>query len=205
MARPGPNLPSISAVVLKYSDSASGATAINRLHVLSGGATALDVFNRFDTAMDGAILAQMPTTARLHTVDITRLDNNTATESFSTVGTKYQGVGTGQCLPQVCVLVSYSTGFRGLASHGRTYAPFVHEELAENGKLTTTGHSVLVTAWTTFVNALTSQTIPLQVVSYGTWTDDDVVIKPATNHTVTAVAVDLVLATQRNRQSRLRS
>lgn len=174
-------------------------------HVLSSGATALDVFNRFETAWQANQLAYTPLTIRLHTIDVTKLDNATATESFSTTGTKFDGAQGGQTLLQVAVLVKYSTGFRGLASSGATYAPFVSEDSANNGSVEPTTLGVITTAWTAFVNTLTSQTIPLQVVSYGREATETLPAAPATNHTVTAVSVSPILSTQRNRQSRLRA
>lgn len=204
MALPPPNLPAVSRIVLHYRDTASGAIAVSVMHVLSSGATALDTFNRFSTSWQDNMFAYAPTTARMHTVDVTKLDNSTATESFSTVGVKFDGAQAGQCLPQVTLLVKYSTGFRGLASSGATYAPFVAEDVAANGSVDPTTYPTLVTAWTAFVNTLSTQTIPLQVVSYGREATPTLPAAPATNHTVTAVSISPILSTQRNRQSRLR-
>lgn len=204
MALPPPNLPSVSRVVCHYRDTASGATAISVFHVLSSGATGLDTFTRFSTAVSANQFAYMPLTARLHTIDVTKLDNNTATQSFSTTGVKFDGAQAGQCLPQVTLLAKYTTGFRGLASAGATYAPFVAEDVAANGQVDATILPTVVTAWEDFVNTLTTQTIPLQVVSYGREATPTLPAAPATNHTVTAVTVSPILSTQRNRQSRLR-
>ena len=197
-----PNLPSVSAVVLNYT-SAAGATAQNRLHVLSSGLTALDVFNRFVVAWPTGFMAHTVTTVNLHRIDITRLDNSSATESFNTVGTDFIGTQTGQFSPAVSLLAKYTTGFRGLASQGRTYAPFVAEAVQIDGKVDPTIVGPLQAAWVEFVNTLNTQTIPLQVVSYGRFDHATLPDAPAATHTVTGVSVNPTLATQRNRQSRL--
>jgi len=137
-------------------------------------------------------------------IDITKLDNSTATETFTPTGAKFTGTQTGDYVPQVALLVKYSTGFRGLASTGNTYAPFVAEALANYGTIDTSASTGIQDAWVTFVNTLTSQTIPLQIVSAGREATGTLPAAPAVNHTVTAAAVDFVLSTIRNRQSRLR-
>jgi hypothetical protein len=199
-----PNLPSISRLVLHYTHAPSGATAVNVLYVQSEGAAALDVFNRFTIAWTPELLAYVAVGTRLHTVGITRLDNQTASQEFSTTGVEWDGTAAGQAGIQVCELIKYSTGFRGLGSRGLTYLPFISEEAMENGRLLVAGLPGQVTAWEAFVNTLTTQAIPLQVVSMGRADHETLPDAPAINHTVTAVAVDPILATQRNRQSRLR-
>jgi len=199
-----PNLPAVSAIVAHYTDANSGATAVNRWHVLSSGIAALEVFNRFTTAWEPGLIAQAPTGVRLHTLSITRLDNQSATETFSTVGTEWDGTATGEMIPNCALLIKFTTGFRGLASVGHTYAPFVAESYNENGHVLPAAISAFAPAWTGFVNTLSTQTIPLQVVSYGRADHPTLPDSPATNHTVTAVAVDPILGSQRNRLSRLR-
>lgn len=197
-----PNLPNVSAVVLHYT-SAAGATAVNRMHVLSAGTTNLDVFNRFVTAWPTGFMAHTVTTVSLNRIDITKLDQLSATESFTPIGTDFVGTGTGDFSPSTSMLVKYTTGFRGLASQGRTYAPFVAESVMQSGRLDATFLSGIQAAWVEFINTLSTQTIPMQVVSYGRFDHPTLPDLPATNHTVTAVAVNGVLGTQRNRQSRL--
>lgn len=197
-----PNLPSVSRVVCHYENNA-GSTAINVFHVLSGGAAALDTFNRFTTAWQAGNMAHTIIGVRLSTIDITRLDNSTATESFSTVGVKWDGTATGELIPSAALLLKYSTGFRGLAGHGRSYIPFVAEALSINGQIDPAQLATLQANWVTWVNTLTTQTIPLQVVSYGRFDHPTLPDAPATNHTVTAVTLNRILGTQRNRQSRL--
>lgn len=203
MALPPPNLPNVSAIIGHWSGT-GGTTAISRWHVLSSGVTGLEVFNRFSTAWTAEMLAGTGTGVRLHTIDVMRLDNASATESFSTVGTKFDGSVAGQYVPALCILVKYTTGFRGLASVGHTFVPFIAEGINENGMLLTAALAPIQAAWVAFVNTLTSQTIPLQVVSYGREATASKPAAPATNHTVTGATVSPVLATQRNRQSRLR-
>jgi len=204
MALPPINLPAVSRLVLHYSDSASGATAVNVMHVLSSGATALDTFNRFSTAWTAANIAQACTTTRLHTIDVTKLDNATATSTFSTVGTNWDGGQVGEHDPGLAMLIKYTTGFRGLASIGHTYAPFVAESVNENGRIASASLSSFQSAWVALVNALTSQTIPLQVVSAGRESTGTLPAAPAVNHTVTGASVDPVLSQQRERRGRLR-
>jgi hypothetical protein len=199
-----PNLPSVSRIVGHWSTDVGGANAISVWHVLSNGIAALEVFNRFSTAWDVNQLSVTTAHARLHTLDVTRLDLQSATESFTTVGTEWAGGVVGEYSPATAVLVKYSTGFRGLASVGHTFVPFVAEEAMENGQVLPAALPALATAWVTFVNTLTTQTIPLQVVSYGRADHATLPDAPATNHTVTACTVSGILATQRNRQSRLR-
>lgn len=208
MALPPPNLPSVSRVVAHWSGGASGATAINVFHVLSSGATALDVFTRFSTAWTAAMTALSGTGTRVDSLDITKLDNLTATETFSTVGTQWDGSSSPEMSPQVAALIKYTTGFRGLASVGHTYVPFIAEAAQENGRIVAAAFPGFRDGWVAFVNTLSSQTIPLQVVSAGREAnpshDPPIEAAPATNHTVTAVAADIVLSTIRGRQSRLR-
>jgi len=199
-----PNLPSVSRVVCHYTVAGSGTRAINVFHVLSSGIAALEVFNRFSTAWDQVQMAHTTTAVTLGTIDVTRLDNSSATETFSTTGAKWTGTLTEDFVPALCLLVKYTTGFRGLASVGHTYAPFVAESLNDNGVFPPASLTAVNAAWVAFVNTLTTQTIPLQVVSYGRFDHPTLPDAPATNHTVTAASVQGVLATQRPRQSRLR-
>ena len=199
MALPPPNLPNVSAVIGHYS-ATGGATAINRWHVLSNGVAALEVFNRFTTAWQAAQLAGTAVGVRLHTIDVMRLDNLSATESFSTVGTKWDGSAAGQFMPALAGLVKYTSGFRGLASVGHTYVPFIAEIVNENGAYLPAGLAAIQTAWVTFVNTLSTQSIPLQVVSYGREATATLPAAPASNHTVTGATFSPILATQRNRQ-----
>ena len=200
-----PNLPDVSAVVLHYT-ATTGATAVNRMHVLSSWLPSLEVFNRFVIAWPTGFMAHTSTLVTLFQIDITRLDNQTATESFFPTGTDFSGtVVDGEINPAVAILIKYTTGFRGLGSQGRTYAPFIAESVGANGRLATAFHSGISGAWTEFINTLSTQTIPMQVVSYGRFDHPTLPDAPAVNHTVTAVAVNPVLATQRNRQSRLLS
>jgi len=204
MPLPPPNLPNISRVVCHYNESASGANAVSVFHVLSAGASALDVFNRFSTAWDAQQMGHAPPTARLHTISITRLDNLTASEAFTTVGIKWDGLAAGECYPAASLLVKYSTGFRGLASIGHTFPPFVSESVNESGRVYAAGAPAITAAWVAFVNTLDTQTIPLQVVSLGRADHPTLPDAPATNHTVTAVTVSPILSGIGNRQSRLR-
>lgn len=198
-----PNLPSVSAVVLHYT-ATSGATAVNRMHVLSSGLTALEVFNRFVVAWPTGFMAHTSTLVTCFQIDITRLDLQSATESFTPAGSDFAGTQPdAEISPASCMLVKYTTGFRGLASQGRTYAPFVAEPNMVNGRLLPGLVAGITDAWVEFINTLTTQTIPMQVVSYGRFDHPTLPDAPASNHTVTAVTVNPVLGTQRNRQSRL--
>lgn len=204
MAAPEPpNLPTICAVVGRYT-APGGATAISRWHVNASGATALDVFNRFTTAWQAANMGHAAVGVRLTRLDITRLDRVSATESFTTAGTKWDGTTAGEHSPAVAMLVKYTTGFRDLGSIGHTYMPFVAEAAQVNGALLAGQLAASQSGFTTFVNTLTTQTIPLVVCSYGRFNHATLPDLPATFHTVTAVAVSGILATQRKRQSRLR-
>jgi len=203
MARPGPNLPSVSKLVLKYTTTAAGVTAINVIHVLSGGSAGLDVFNRFVTAWNSVNMAHTTPDVHLTQVDVTRLDNLSATESFVPTGPNFTGTTAGDLVPSLSLLVKFTTGFRGLASQGRLFAPFVAEANNANGKYLDTAYQATQDGWVAFVNSLTTQSIPLQIVSAGRFDADDTQTAPAINHTVTAVAVNPALATIRPRQSRL--
>jgi len=198
-----PNLPDVSAVVLHYT-STTGATAVNRMHVLSSGLAALDVFNRFVIAWPTGFMGHTSSLVTLFQIDITRLDNQTATQSFTPAGSDFVGTQPdAEFSPATAMLIKYTTGFRGLGSQGRTYAPMVAEPVMSNGRLLQAFVDNMNIVWTEFINTLTTQTIPMQVVSYGRFDHETLPDAPAVNHTVTAVTVNPVLGTQRNRQSRL--
>jgi hypothetical protein len=196
-------LPNVSQVVGKYTGP-GGMTAESVWYVLSNGIAGLEVFNRFSTAWQALQMGHTSTGVRLTSIKVMRLDGQTATEEFDTVGVKWDGTGTGEPLPQVAMLVRYHTTFRGLASHGRTYAPFVSEAVDTAGHMDQSALDTISPAWVSWVNTLTTQTIPLQIVSAGRDATANKPALPAVNHTVTSVSIDPILATQRNRQSRLR-
>jgi len=207
MALPPPNLPLVSAVVLHYSDATTAQFAINRIHLFSGAITSPDLFTRFQTAWDPRQMSATAVGVRLHQVDITILDDHTATQVFTTTGTKFDGVASGQFSPATAAVVRLSTGFRGQASHGRVYIPFISEEVIANGSLDTAAQTTIQAGWEAFRAAIEGQASPLQVVSYGIEGNPDAVppiaTKPALNQQVTSLSVAPVVGTQRRRQGRL--
>lgn len=99
---------------------------------------------------------------------------------------------SGDLLPAVTAVMSYSTGIRGPQGRGRSYIGPITEGNADQGFLSTAAGSALVSAWNDWLGALGAGTpsIQLGVASYvhETW-------RP-----IAALAVRAKLGTQRRRQ-----
>jgi hypothetical protein len=208
MPIPLPVIPHTFRVALKWSQLATGQTAVNVIHLsnLTGTAAQSDVFEALDDAVTAAMWDACSANAAVSQVDVTPLDGTSATQTFTT-GNPARWVGTeaGDFVPATAALVKLQTGIRGRQNRGRIFLPFIVESAQVNGALTSGEVATMQPAWTAFLASLAADsTAPgpwaLVVASY----DRKHAGAGAHENPAVAATVEAVLATQRRRQGRLR-
>jgi hypothetical protein len=205
---PPPILPNIFRCGFLWENGTQ--TAANVMHFFSADETTL--FGHLNANVTAGMWGMSPSTARIATVTITQLDNASATQEFATTGAHWAGSQvTGDYDPAVALLISFKTGTRGLASHGRIYLPFIESGGTTTGTIGTGAETPLQTSWAAFVAAMSGVGSPLHIASYGVYRETDPgpppvfeTVKPPTSKAVTTVDVKQALATQRRRQDRVR-
>lgn len=164
------------------------------MHFRKTASNASAVATNIDASVTAAMWHAVSSTASVTRLDVTPLDNITATLNFPVTGAKWTG-GTGaDFVPQVAGLVSLRTSLRGPEHRGRVYLPFIAEADVTNGSFISAEVTAGQAAWSTFVTAVAAAGSTLVVASY--------VLQTAAN--VTSALFETQLATQRRRQSRLR-
>jgi hypothetical protein len=192
---PLPVIPNVFRVAWHWSGP-SGISAVNVMHFECPAGFPLSVIVE---ALDDAVLVNMfawtASTCFVDDITVTPLDGLTASESFAPpTPAKWVGGGLGEALPAVAGIVKLQTGLRGRSHRGRVFIPFVGEGEITVGTLIDV--AAVETAWTAFTAALASDTpsVVMGVASY----------KLSTFSALTAVTAELLAATQRRRQDRLR-
>lgn len=166
----------------------------NVLHVHAPSSTPNVVATSIDASVTKEMWGITTTGVHVFAVDVTPLDNQTATYRFVTGSpAKWGGKATGDIIPGSAAVLSEHTLFRGPANRGRMYLGPVAESFQSNGLLITGNVTELVSAWTAFGVAMVAHSMQHVVASY----------KHATALTVVSYSVRQAMGTQRKRQSRL--
>ena len=202
---PLPTLPGVFQVVLMW--TFSGATAQNRLHIMSSTPTAEGLYGILNSLVTPAMWQQAPGGARVDRVRITELDGESNAFEQATVGPQWAtSSAAGSINMQVAAVMTLRTAKRGKQNNGRTYLPWVGEEQNVNGALDPTVVTGLQTAWDAFRTGLPTSGSSLQIASYGVFTDADppVVIpgKEPRANAVTSITVHTQVGTIRQRAGR---
>jgi hypothetical protein len=182
---------------------------VNVMH-FQGAVDETGLFGSLSTSVTTGMWGSVINAARITTVLITQLDNTSATQEFATSGAQWDGSALGvDTDPAVAGLVSTRTGFRGQASHGRVYLPFTDSGVTTGGLLVAGTETSMQAAWTAFITSTNSQGIPLQVVSPGTYTENEdgsfTQVKAPLARPVVSANVRTAVATQRRRQGRVQA
>lgn len=197
-----PVIPKTFRVAFDWIESGTGQHAVNVTHwyaTASGGATPAQVYNCLNAHVADTMFNSVTDTAGVSTVAVTELDGVSATQEFVTgLPSKWKGLTPGSFVPSSATVMKIATGTRGRSYRGRVFLPFLPEGSMANGQLTGTTASDMTTAWNTFVAACAADaTTPLElgVASY----------KLAVFTGGETFTVEQFIATQRRRQSRIRS
>lgn len=206
MPTPLPVIANTYRCALKWTESSSGQTAVNVIHMQANGSgtTATDCYNAMNGAVTAAMWDNAVLSASIGEVDITPLDGHSGTITFVTGSpAKWSGSAGGDWIPAVATLIKLSTPLRGRANRGRVFLPFTAEAIQANGLITTSGVTAITNAWVAFQTALVALSPTewgLVVASY------DRAHSGAGAHAtgINAVQCERPTASQRRRQERLR-
>src|SRR4029453_6133536 len=207
---PLPTLPGVFQVVFKWHVSAF--TAINRIHIMSTAPTAAGIMDILNTNVTAAMWSQATVDARIESVRITELDNESNALETTTTGPQWAGVAaSGEYVLAPAVVLTLRTDKRGKQNNGRIYLPFPAESVVGNHQITTPTQTALQAAWDAFKAALPTSGSSLQVTSYGVFNknpDGTETVGPGKeprSNAVPSIVVHQPLGTQRMRQSRVYS
>jgi len=173
--------------------TATGLTGANVFHVRAPGATESDISGYLNSSGHLGMLNQVYSAANMQALTIEKLDGASAPQIF-TAPTWGSGSGTGDAIPQACILASFRTALRGAAHRGRMYLPFVAEGEQSSGVLGSTNLATAQGHWDNFRTAMIANSAPLVVASYKNSTAED----------VTGIHLESIIATQKRRVDRLR-
>jgi hypothetical protein len=158
-----------------------------------GTKTDTDVFNAVNgNVPNNNMWSAMDIDAHITTLNIRRLDGNSAGVDHAVTGTHWQGQNGSSPILQGAVVVSFKTALSGRTHRGRSYIPFIGENVSENGTIASGQLSIMQPAWNTFLSAMQSDDYPLGVASCQTDQLTD----------VTSCVVRPYLKTQRRRARR---
>lgn len=173
-----------------------GLHAVSVIHVYGPGFDQAGIFAQLDGAVDQPMWNAVNVDTACVEVDVTPLDGLGATVSFLTgAPTKWQGHAAGDPVPAVACVVKHSTGLRGREYRGRTFLPFVGEDVQTAGTLDPTTVAVAQGDWTRFLADFQAEGANLTVASY----------KLQLQTIVLNSTVEIACGTQRRRQERVRA
>jgi hypothetical protein len=172
----------------------SPLSATNVMHILGPGATALQVLLALNSEAVPDMFDSQCLSTQASQFTVLPLDGS----SVAAVGNPnalWKGNRSSTPLPSTAALLKLTTAKRGRSYRGRLFLPFVAESRADGGLLPAALSQTA--AWVLFSNNLHAYAplLSLAVASY----------RHATAEAVTNLAVELALATQRRRQSRVRT
>jgi len=172
----------------------SGQHAVNVMHFSRASSSASAVASAIDASVTSAMWTDIQNGWSVNQLQVTPLDGSSATFLLAVTGAKWTGTTAGDFVPGASAIVSLRTGLRGRSHRGRIFRPGIAEASMSNGQLTTGSVATTQTAWNTFLTTVTTAGATPVVASYLHQTADS----------VTSYLCELVLGTQRRRQSRLR-
>jgi hypothetical protein len=179
--------------------TSGGQTATNVIHIhdQAGGHNQSDAMAVLNATVTATMWRPVVPSAVVTDVAITPLDGSSATQHFApATPAHWTGQNGTDFVPQVSVLLKLATVQRGRSKRGRVFLPFTAESSIQNGLVDSTQAASMTTDWTTFLSALLTHSPSWEwvVASY----------KNASMQAVDTVTCELVAATQRRRQGRLR-
>ena len=207
---PLPLLPGVHRVALTHGPQAGAVSPTNVMHFFSTTLTSAQVI----TALQGAAAAGMWDAKSTGLVPVaavaTELDNLSPSIEGTLTGAGWSGTGTGEVSPASSIIVTLKTTARGRRHTGRVFVGGVTEDKIGGGATESATLATMQGAWTTFIANAAGAGIPLHVTSYGytrkpSDPDDGREDFAASTLPVVSATVQLVLGTQRRRQSRLRN
>lgn len=198
---PLPVIANVYRVTFNWHESTTGMHAANVLHFQRSAGTAIDVFNTLNANVTANMWYCTPSTAKISSVDIIKLDGSSGTVNFATSTAGWIGQGSAaDFVVAGAYIVKFVTGVRGRANRGRIYLPWPTESQIAAGNTNATAVTAMQSAWTTFLSAMTTATNFLVIASY----DRKHGGAGAHSTIVNVVTPELVMGTQRRRQQRLR-
>lgn len=194
-----PVIANVTRCALNWTHS-DGQIATNVIHILGpgGGYTDAQLRAGLDAAMDAAQWGSASVNATVSDLALTPLDGSSATtHSPPATPSKWTGGNPDPFSPATAVIVKLQTGFRGRSKRGRIFVPFTSTTVLTDGAVESATATNMATAWQDFQDDLNAGTpsFTMVVASYKL-ASEEVVIPP--------ISVELVAATQRRRQGRLR-
>lgn len=206
MTIPLPVIANTFRCALKWTESGTGQTAVNVIHIKANGAgqTAADAYAALNSSVGAAMWDSAVSTAKINEVDITPLDGVTATQSFQTgAPAKWSGSAGGDFIPAAAYVVKIQTAARGRDNRGRVFLPFTAESIQANGVVPSASAAIIGAAWVTFVTdlvAIAPVAWDLGVAAY------DRAHAGAGAHFTgsSAIVAEIALGSQRRRQGRVR-
>jgi hypothetical protein len=164
------------------------------MHFHKSGSNPAAVAAILDSNVTASMWGCQGTNSKIQTIVVTPLDGSSVSYPWNT-GTpaKWCGnISTNAPVPATSNIIKLLTTHRGRSYRGRVFLPWVDEDGQGNGKVDTTIHGTLQTAWVNFHTALTSAGLDWCVASY----------KLAVQNPVAAILAESYLGTIRKRQLR---
>lgn len=198
MPRPLPVIAQTYRCALHWTTGQQSAVNVIHIRTDAAGVTPAAVFTLLDTHVDTGMWNPVTTAAQIDDVGITPLDGVSGTSHFATGGVaKWSGNSAGEWVPSTAVIVKFGTGLRGRSHRGRIFLPLISEATISQGFITSAQAAALGAQWDDFrtdISADATTPSALVIASY----------KLATVDLVTVSTGELLVGTQRRRQSRLR-
>lgn len=194
---PLPVIPDVFRCTLNWKTATVGKAAANVLHVhdTAGTLAPSQVMLKLASAVSANMWQNVFSGFSIDVVTILPLDGVSAGEQFATGGgAVWTGQSGGEYIPALSSLISLRTPVRGPQGRGRVYLPACTEGVQVNGIITAVFVTNAQTAWSNFIAAMQTASVPVCVASYS---------HTSQAHVVTAFA-EAACATQRRRQDRVR-
>jgi hypothetical protein len=174
---------------------ASGQIAVNVWHVRRNSSTAAAIATIVDANVTAAMWGCVWNGAAVSYIEVTPLDGGSATYRLNTSGAKWTGsAAASDPVINAPALIKLQTTQRGPRNRGRLFLPFTAEVAMQGGALVAGTVTSMQTAWTNWLNAMTTAGAPVVVASY----------RGGVANNAVSATVETILATMRKRQSRLR-
>lgn len=192
---PLPVIANVYRCALHWTNNA-GAIAVNVLHVQKASSNEDAILVELDTHVDSDMWFPISSDFHVDKVTIIKLDGTSAGKEFSPITpANWDGGLAGTWSPQVAALVRLGTAQRGARGRGRVFlGPCAEAATADGSWQSDSNRAACETAWKDFNDDLTADGFTFGIASY----------KHADFHAITNVRVPSVLATQKDRQNRLR-
>lgn len=166
---PLPTIADTYQCTLVWTNSALSRQATNTIHVkdLAGTNGPADVYAKILAHVTSGMWTCVSSNAAIGQVSVTKLDGTSAEQIFNPVAAaKWTGQGSSEAIPQGAFVVSFKSLRRGPRGRNRVFLPYVGEGQTANGSIDPTATTNTVTAWSTFCNAMDTDSFPVVITSY---------------------------------------